>query len=98
MKTLILMTASGAENLGDELITLCEIEHFRNENTEMRIILFSHNPERSWRFLRSQNISEKNLTILPYFPTHIKKHPLKNIYYFLQTLHAIYVSDHVYVG
>lgn len=47
METLILMTASGAENLGDELITLCEIQNLRNENTEVKIILFSHDPERS---------------------------------------------------
>ena len=98
MKTLILMTASGAENLGDELITLCEIQNFRAENTEVNIIMFSHDPERSVRFIRSQNIEENNLKILPYFPTHIKKHPLKNISYFLQTLRAVYISDHIYIG
>jgi polysaccharide pyruvyl transferase WcaK-like protein len=97
MKTLILMTASGAENLGDELITLCEIQNFRAENAEVKIMMFSHDPERSLRFIRSQNIEEKNLTILPYFPTYIKKHPLANIYYFFQTLRTIYISNHVYI-
>jgi len=92
------MTATGAENLGDELITLCEIWELREKNPEANIILFSHDPERSWRFLYSQNISEKKLTILPYFPTNINKYPLKNIVYFLQTLYTIYRSDHIYIG
>lgn len=98
MNTLTLMTATGAENLWDELITLCEIEKFRIQDPAVNIILFSHDPSRTWRFFRSQNLSEKNLTILPYFPTHIKKYPLKNIGYFLKTLRVFRKSNHIYIG
>lgn len=92
------MTATGAENLGDELITLCEIKALREKNTHTNIILFSHSPARTWRFFRSQNIAEKNLIILPYFPTNIRKNPLKNIVYFFQTLKVIRQSNHTYIG
>jgi len=98
MKTIILMTASGAENLGDELITLCEMQNFRAGNSEINIILFSHRPERTLRFLRSQNFAEKNLIILPYFPMNIRHTPFENISYFFKTLRAIHRSQHIYVG
>jgi polysaccharide pyruvyl transferase WcaK-like protein len=98
MNTIVLMTATGAENLGDELITLCEIQSLRNQNPEVRITLFSHDPSRTWRFFRSQNLSETNLTILPYFPTNIRKNPMRNIGYLLQTLRAFYASSHIYIG
>lgn len=91
------MTATGAENLGDELITLCEIQRFQREKPDIAITLFSHDPSRTWRFLRTQNIQKNTLEILPYFPTHIRKHPLKNIVYFFKTLSVLYRSSHVYI-
>jgi len=98
MNTILLMTATGAENLGDELITLCEIKELREKNPNTSIIVFSHSPSRTRRFLRSQNISEKNLTVLPYFPTNVKKYPIKNCIYFFQTLQAIKQASHIYIG
>lgn len=98
MNTITLMTASGAENLGDELITLCEIQNFRRDNTQIKIFLFSHDPARTWRFLRSQNMTESNLEILPYFPTHIRTKPLKNILYLLHTIRSFWASGHIYIG
>lgn len=98
MNTIVLMTATGAENLWDELITLCEIEKFRTEDSSVKIILFSHDPSRTWRFFRSQDIWEHNLTILPYFPSNIRKIPLRNIGYFLKTLHSFWQAKHIYIG
>lgn len=98
MNTITLMTATGAENLWDELITLCEIENFRTIDAGVKIILFSHDPARTWRFLHTQNIATNNLTILPYFPTHIRRNPIKNIWYFLQTLQTLWISEHIYIG
>ncbi len=95
---IMLMTASGTENLGDELITLCEINELRNEHPNTSITAFSHDPSRTWRFLRSQNISENHLTLLPYFPKNIKKYPIKNLIYFFQTMKAIRHTNHVYIG
>lgn len=98
MITITLLTASGAENLGDELITLCEIKSLREEFSGVRIILFSHDPDRSWRFFRSQLLAPENLLILPYFPTHIRTKPLKNIFYLWQTVYWFFVSSNIYIG
>ncbi|MEI6711988.1 MAG: hypothetical protein WCK88_07675 [bacterium] len=38
------------------------------------------------------------MQILPYFPTNIRKNPLKNIEYFLKTLQALWISNHIYIG
>lgn len=91
-----LFTATGAENLGDELITLCEIRYFQSINKE--ITLFSHNIERTRRFLLSQNISLENITIQEYFPNALRKQPFKNIKLFWETVKMIKKSDHVYIG
>ncbi len=98
MNSIVLMTATGAENLGDELITLCEIQSFRDKNSDVNITLFSHDPSRTLRFFRSQNLSEKNLTILSYFPTALRKHPLKNIIYFSKTIQSFWNAKHIYIG
>lgn len=97
-RNIILMTATGAENLGDELITFCELIQLREKNPETTITLFSHDPSRTWRFLRSQNIEEENLKILPYFPTHIRENIWKNIIYFTKTLQSFFTADHIYIG
>ncbi len=65
---IILFTATGAENLGDELITLCEIEKLSALKKDIKITLFSHSIDRTRRFLLSQKISLQNITILEYFP------------------------------
>jgi hypothetical protein len=74
---IVLFTATGAENLGDELITLCEIRYFQSMNEE--ITLFSHDVERTRRFLLSQKISLADIIIKEYFPNALRKHPFKNI-------------------
>lgn len=93
---IVLFTATGAENLGDELITLCEIRYF--QETKKKITLFSHNIERTRRFLLSQNISLENITIQEYFPNAVRKHPIKNIQLFWETAKTIRNADYVYVG
>jgi hypothetical protein len=93
---IVLFTATGAENLGDELITLCEIRYFQETSTE--ITLFSHNIERTRRFLLSQNISLTNINIQEYFPNALRKQPFRNIQLFWRTIKTIKNTDHVYVG
>lgn len=98
MKRICLFTATGTENLGDELITLCEIQEFLKNNPDIQITLFSHDIGRTKRFLLSQKLSLENITIKEYFPNNLKKKPLKNTVLFWETLKAIKKTDHIFIG
>ena len=98
IKRICLFTATGAENLGDELITLCELEHFLEIPTLEKITLFSHSIDRTKRFLLSQNCPLEKIEIREYFPNNLRTNPLKNISLFWETLKAIKKSDHVFIG
>jgi hypothetical protein len=98
MKRICLFTATGAENLGDELITLCEIREFLKYDTSVRITLFSHDIERTRRFLLSQNLPLASVTIKEYFPNNLRKKLFKNIVLFWQTLVSIKKTDHIFIG
>ena len=93
---IVLFTATGAENLGDELITLCEIRYFQSIDKE--ITLFSHDIERTRRFLLAQKISLADILIKEYFPNALRKQPFKNIKLFWETVKTIRNANHVYVG
>lgn len=95
---IVLFTATGAENLGDELITLCEIQSFRDIVPDIEITLFSHDIQRTKRFLLSQKVTLEGLQFREYFPHFFRKHPLKNIKLLWETLQAIKNTDHVYIG
>ena len=95
---IVLFTATGAENLGDELITLCEVRSFQSIFPAIHITIFSHDIERTRRFLLSQKISIENIVLKEYFPNNIRKHPLKNIYFLWHTIRSIQQADHVYIG
>jgi polysaccharide pyruvyl transferase WcaK-like protein len=95
---IVLFTATGAENLGDELITLCEIQNFQSNIPGINITLFSHDIERTRRFLLSQKCPVENFSIKEYFPNGLRKSPLKNFKLFWETIKVIKGSDHVYVG
>lgn len=97
-KKICLFTATGAENLGDELITLCEIIHFRQLFPGVQIVLFSHSVHSTKRFLISQKCSLEHLLIEPYFPENIRSHPFKNIGLFFRTVRLIASVDRVYIG
>ncbi len=92
-----LFTATGAENLWDELITLCEIRSFREEFPGVHIVLFSHSPDRTRRFLLSQKCPLDALLIEQYFPDNFRKNPIKNIWLFFHTLRLLLGVDRVYI-
>ena len=94
---IVLFTATGAENLGDELITLCEVGSFR-DFSEVEITVFSHDVGRTKRFLLSQKMDLENITLKEYFPNGIKKHPFRNIKLFWETLITLKNTDHIYIG
>jgi polysaccharide pyruvyl transferase WcaK-like protein len=93
-----LFTATGAENLGDELITLTEVQHLQKIYPDCHITVFSHDIWRTRRFFLSQNISLEKVQIQEYFPNFLRKKPLKNIRLLWETLRLMRNSDHVYVG
>ncbi len=95
---IVLFTATGAENLGDELITLCEIQRFLLKDKDIQITLFSHDIQRTRRFLLSQKISLEHVYIQEYFPNAFRVHPLRNIRLFWQMLVSIKNTDQVYIG
>lgn len=95
---IVLFTATGTENLGDELITLCEIQSFRSLTPDIEITIFSHDIQRTKRFLLSQKVTLEGLQFREYFPNFFRKHPLKNIKLFWEALQAIKNTNHVYVG
>lgn len=95
---ILLFTASGAENLGDELITLTEIQYLQKQYLNCHITVFSHDVFRTQRFLLSQNVSQEHITLQEYFPNAIKKRPLRNIRLLWQTIIAIKQCQHIYVG
>ncbi len=76
---IVLFTATGAENLGDELITLCEIQRFLLMDKNTQITLFSHDINRTKRFLLSQNLPLEQVIIQEYFPNGFRTHPIRNI-------------------
>ncbi len=76
---IVLFTATGAENLGDELITLCEIQRFLLVDNNTQITLFSHDINRTKRFLLSQKLSLEQVTIQEYFPNGFRTRPIRNI-------------------
>lgn len=95
---IVLFTATGAENLGDELITLCEIQRFLSEDKNTQIILFSHDINRTKRFLLSQKVSLEQVLFQEYFPNAFRTHPIRNMRLFWQTIVSIKNADHVYIG
>lgn len=95
---IVLFTATGAENLGDELITLCEIQRFLLMDKNTQITLFSHDINRTKRFLLSQNLPLEQVTIQEYFPNGLRTNPIRNIRLFWRMLVSIKNADHVYIG
>ena len=93
-----LFTATGAENLGDELITLCEIQEFVKYDEKVHITLFSHDCARTKRFLLSQKIPLSNIEIKEYFPNAWRKYPIKNMRLFWETIQSIKKAHHIYIG
>lgn len=87
-----LFTATGAYNLGDELILLQEYTYLKNRYPGANFSVFTYDA-------RSSLLpDDPAIQYLSYFPNHLKKRPLRNIWYFSQTLLAIQRSDLVIIG
>ncbi|MDD2916542.1 MAG: polysaccharide pyruvyl transferase family protein [Candidatus Gracilibacteria bacterium] len=87
-----LLTATGAYNLGDELILLQEYEFIKKRHPEATFSVFTYD-KKSSLLPRDETIE-----YISYFPNHAKTKPLQNIWYFLRTFLVVRKSDAVIVG
>lgn len=88
-----IFTASGQENLWDELIALTECIHLMTYFPTSRITVFSHSPKNTKRFFDSQCYDFSNTYIQEYFPNMIRKKIWHNITLFFKMCKTIYASD-----
>lgn len=87
-----LFTATGAYNLGDELILLQEYLYLKNRHPEATFSVFTY--DRASSLLPEDGAIE----YLSYFPNHMRTKPLQNIWYAFRMIFAIHRSDAVIIG
>ncbi len=87
-----LFTATGAYNLGDELILLQEYTYLKNRYPEAHFSVFTYDEKSSLL------PDDPSIEYLSYFPHHLRKRPVHNIWYALKTIWTLYRSDYVIVG
>lgn len=87
-----LFTATGAYNLGDELILLQEYVYLRNRHPEATFSVFTYDEKSSLL------PEDPAIEYLHYFPHHSKTRPLQNIWYLIQTILVIRSSDFIIIG
>lgn len=90
------MTALGAGNLGDELIAWCEYQYIREHFPRAKLSVYTYH-ETSGLFAK---LADKDhlVCMKKYFPSDIRKHPLKNIVSFWKMLYDISTSDTLIIG
>lgn len=87
-----LFTATGAYNLGDELILLQEYEYLSHRYEGATFSVFTYDSKSS--LLPAGD----HIQYVSYFPNAFKKHPFRNLWYFIQTIRHIRKSDLVVIG
>lgn len=91
-KKILIMTATGKSNLGDELILREEIRFLRSRYGDVSITVCTYNP-------KVHLIADPSgIRFISYFPNHLLTRPLQNIWYFFSNILTIYRSDIVIVG
>lgn len=87
-----LFTASGAYNLGDELILLQEYQYLKNRYPDATFSIFTYDSKSS---LLPEDPSVEYVT---YFPHRLKRRPFHNVWYLLKTILTVGKSDCVIIG
>jgi polysaccharide pyruvyl transferase WcaK-like protein len=91
-KKILIMTATGRSNLGDELILREEIRFIRSRYVNIEITVATYNKD-------THLIENPDwIKFISYFPNNITKKPLQNIWYFIQNMRAIFASDILIIG
>jgi polysaccharide pyruvyl transferase WcaK-like protein len=91
-KKILIMTATGKSNLGDELILREEIRFLRSRYGDVTITVCTYNP-------KTNLIADRTgIKFISYFPNHLLTRPFQNIWYFFTNIFTIYRSDIVIIG
>ena len=77
-RSIILMTATGQGNLGDELILIQELRLIQSVVSDT-VYVYSHDIDRTKIFLRDHDIDMRLLRFRNYVPNQIRKKPIQNI-------------------
>ena len=96
MKKITLMTALGAGNLGDELIAWCEYQFLREHYPEALMAVYTY--EHSDGLFARLSAKDHLVHMRKYFPSNIRKHPLRNIVSLWKMLYDISTSDTLIIG
>lgn len=91
MRRIVLYTATGAENLGDECILLSEYRYLKARYPQAHIRVATYDP--------ASNLlpSDDALSFFSYFPNGFKSRPFANIGYLIRNCYEIARSDLVIV-
>ncbi|MDD2745804.1 MAG: polysaccharide pyruvyl transferase family protein [Candidatus Gracilibacteria bacterium] len=92
MKRILIYTATGEFNLGDECILASEVAYLRKRFPEALIEIVTYNPTSTLVPVDTQ------VQTISYFPNNLRKHPLRNVKAFFQNILAIYHADCIIVG
>ena len=88
---ILLFTATGQYNLGDELILRAEVVWLRARFSGARILVPTYDR-------RSALVPEGMVEYIGYFPDRLRTHPLRNLVCFLATLWHVARADLIVIG
>ena len=100
MHNILLYTATGACNLGDEHILAEEVRYLliKFPDAHISIATYDENATREMlENLLSVNL-EKRISFLSYFPHGLRSRFFQNIYYFAHNIVSIFQADLVIIG
>jgi polysaccharide pyruvyl transferase WcaK-like protein len=91
-KKILIMTATGKSNLGDELILREEIRFIRSRYINTEITVATYN--------KDVHLIENSdgIKFISYFPNNITKKPIQNIWYFIRSIISLFSSDILIIG
>jgi len=87
-----LLTATGAYNLGDELILLQEYEYLKDRYRDASFTVVTYDRASSLLPIR------EDIRYISYFPSSLRKKPFLNILFFCRNLFALATSDLIVIG
>lgn len=91
-KKILVMTATGKSNLGDELILREEIRFIRSHYQNIDITVSTY--DQGAHLIENHD----DIKFISYFPNHILKRPLQNIWYFIRSIISISRADILIIG
>ncbi len=99
MRNILLYTATGAQNLGDEHILAEEVRYLGSKYPEAKICIATYDATETARAITSllKGVTPE-IKYVPYFPYAIQRHPLQNIRNLFQNIRATWQADLVVIG